>query len=65
MKKRAGPKDKIVMAFVKKARVIVNSIGEKRDELRDLIIQYEDIFDSVDRGYDNLTEALDLLSETL
>lgn len=54
-----------VTAFIKQAETIKKQIAAKRDELRDLVSDYEEIIDCCERADEGLECAIDALSEQL
>jgi hypothetical protein len=58
MKRPLTPK-----SFIKQAEAIKNQIAAKRDELRGLMDEYEDIIEVSDRAVEGLECAIEALSE--
>ena len=56
---------RVLKAFHKKAKVIVDRIGKDRDELRTLVEDYTDILQTVDDAHEGFDSALDTLSQLL
>ena len=51
--------------FHAKAKKLITEIAAKRDELRSLIADYEDILERTDDAHEQFESALDTLSELI
>jgi ABC-type transporter Mla subunit MlaD len=51
--------------FKKKAKAIVADLAKKRDELTDLMAEYEDVVNTVDQGIEDAESAMDSLERAV
>ena len=57
--------DKVIVDFRTRFDRLKTEIAQKRDELRDIISEAEDLVDCNERALENMEEAADALSEIL